>query len=53
MQTELFNDDCGKCTKSWGMPWMGSKSDIAWQVVNAIHKGCDESLTLLVNLFIF
>ena len=39
MQTELFNDDCGKGTKSWGMPWMGSKSDIAWQVVNAIPKG--------------
>lgn len=39
MQTELFNDDCGKCTKSWGMPWIGSKSDIAWQVVNAIPKG--------------
>ena len=39
MQTELFNDDCGKGTKRWGMPWMGSKSDIAWQVVNAIPKG--------------
>lgn len=39
MQTELFNDDCGKGTKSWGMPWMGSKSDIAWKVVNAIPKG--------------
>lgn len=39
MQTELFKDDCGKGTKSWGMPWMGSKSDIAWQVVNAIPKG--------------
>ena len=39
MQTELFNDDCGKGTKCWGMPWMGSKSDIAWQVVNAIPKG--------------
>ena len=39
MQTELFNDYCGKGTKSWGMPWMGSKSDIAWQVVNAIPKG--------------
>ena len=39
MQTEHFNDDCGKGTKSWGMPWMGSKSDIAWQVVNAIPKG--------------
>lgn len=39
MQTELFNDDCGKGTKRWGMPWMGSKSDIAWQVVNSIPKG--------------
>ena len=39
MQTELFKDDCGKGTKNWGMPWMGSKSDIAWQVVNAIPKG--------------
>ena len=39
MQTELFNSDCGKGTKNWGMPWMGSKSDIAWQVVNAIPKG--------------
>lgn len=39
MQTELFKDDCGKGTKSWGMPLMGSKSDIAWQVVNAIPKG--------------
>ena len=39
MQTELFNDDCGKDTKNWGMPWMGSKSDIAWQVVNALPKG--------------
>lgn len=39
MQTELFNDDCGKGTKSWGMPWMGSKSDIAWHVVNDIPKG--------------
>lgn len=39
MQTELFNSDCGKAMKSWGMPWMGSKSDIAWQVVNAIPKG--------------
>ena len=39
MQTELFKDDCGKGTKNWGMPWMGSKSDIAWQVVNALPKG--------------
>lgn len=39
MQTELFKDDCGKGTKNWGMPWMGSKSDIAWHVVNAIPKG--------------
>ena len=39
MQAELFNDDCGKGTKNWGMPWMGSKSDIAWQVVNALPKG--------------
>lgn len=39
MQTELFKDDCGNGTKNWGMPWMGSKSDIAWQVVNALPKG--------------
>ena len=39
MQTELFNSDCGKGTKNWGMPWKGSKSDIAWQVVNAIPNG--------------
>jgi site-specific DNA-adenine methylase len=44
-QLELFSD-CGKACKNWGMPWMGSKNDIAWELVHAIPKA-----ETLVELF--
>ena len=35
---DLFPELIGKSTKNWGMPYMGSKNDIAWEIVNAMPK---------------
>ena len=35
---DLFPECCGKGSKNWGMPYMGSKNDIAWQIVHAMPK---------------
>ena len=35
---DLFPEIIGKGSKNWGMPYMGSKNDIAWDVVHAMPK---------------
>lgn len=38
MTIDLFPEDIGKGSRNWGMPYMGSKNDIAWEVVQAMPK---------------
>ena len=38
MTIDLFPEDIGKGSRNWGMPYMGSKNEIAWEVVQAMPK---------------
>ena len=38
MTLDLFPEDIGKGSRNWGMPYMGSKNEIAWEVVQAMPK---------------
>lgn len=38
MNLDLFPEDIGKGSRNWGMPYMGSKNEIAWEVVQAMPK---------------